>query len=40
MALKAQIEVSLHLDTFRNIDLFYQGLYQIKIKLFGEDIQM
>lgn len=40
MALKAQIEVSIHLDTFRNIDLFYQGLYQIKIRIAGKDLQM
>lgn len=33
MALKALIEIQLHVDTFRNIDLFYQGLYFIKFKI-------
>jgi len=31
--LKALVEIQLHLDTFRNIDLFYQGLYFIKLKV-------
>ena len=33
MSLKALVEIQLHFDTFRNIDLFYQGLYYIKIRL-------
>ena len=34
MSLKALVEVLLHVDTFRNIDLFYQGLYFIRFRLY------
>ena len=41
MALRALLEIVIHLESFRNIDLFYQGLYYIKVNLFskkGEDV--
>ena len=34
MSLKALVEVLVHLDTFRNIDLFYQGLYYARFKIY------
>ena len=34
MSLKALVEVLIHLDSFRNIDLFYQGLYYVKLRMF------
>ena len=33
MVLKALIEIQVHVDTFRNIDLFYQGLYFVKFTI-------
>ena len=33
MSLKAILEVVVHLDTFRNIDLFFQGLYYVKVSV-------
>lgn len=33
MALKAVVEVVLHLDSFRNVDLTKQGLYQVRLSL-------
>jgi hypothetical protein len=33
MSLKALVEILIHVDTFRNIDLSYQGLYYAKIKV-------
>ena len=30
MSLKSIIEIALHIETFRNIDLFHQGLYTLK----------
>lgn len=37
MALKAILEVVLHLDSFRNVDLTRQGLYQIHISVTAGD---
>jgi hypothetical protein len=34
MSLKALVEVLIHVDSFRNIDLYYQGLYYAKIKMY------
>ena len=34
MSLKALVEVMIHVDTFRNIDLFYQGLYYMRFRLY------
>lgn len=36
MSLKATIEFFLHLESFRNIDLFSQGLYFLKFKIYHE----
>ncbi len=36
MSLRAILEVVVHLDTFRNIDLFFQGLYFIKVAVFNK----
>ncbi len=33
MSLRALFEIVVHLESFRNIDLFYQGLYYIKVSL-------
>jgi hypothetical protein len=33
MSLRAILEVVVHLDTFRNIDLFFQGLYYVKVSI-------
>lgn len=29
MSLRALVEVVVHLESFRNIDLFYQGIYYV-----------
>ena len=34
MSLRAVIESSLHIEHFRNIDLFNQGFYCLKLKLY------
>jgi len=34
MSLRAILEVVVHLDTFRNIDLFFQGLYYVKVSVY------
>ncbi len=34
MSLRALIEIVVHLESFRNIDLFYQGLYYLKVNLY------
>ena len=34
MSLRALIEVAIHLESFRNIDLFYQGIYYVQVKLY------
>jgi hypothetical protein len=36
MSLRAILEVVVHLDTFRNIDLFFQGLYYIKVSVYNK----
>ena len=33
MSLRCIVEFSLHLDSFRNIDLFHQGLYKLRISI-------
>jgi hypothetical protein len=38
MAVRALLEIMIHLDSFRNIDLFYQGLYFVKIRLYQKTI--
>ena len=36
MSLRAILEVVVHLDTFRNIDLFFQGLYYVKVSVYNK----
>lgn len=41
MSLRALLEVVVHLESFRNIDLFFQGLYYVKVSLYnkkGEEV--
>ena len=35
MSLRAVTEIVVHLESFRNIDLFYQGLYYIRFRIFS-----
>jgi hypothetical protein len=35
MSLRAILETALHIESFRNIDLYYQGLYYLKITLYN-----
>lgn len=36
MSLRAIVDIIIHLDSFRNIDLFFQGLYYLKVKLYNK----
>lgn len=36
MSLRAILEVVVHLDSFRNIDLFFQGLYYVKVSVYNK----
>jgi len=36
MSLKAVVEIALHFESFRNIDLFHQGLYHVRARLHHE----
>ena len=33
MSLRAVIEVMIHLESFRNIDLFFQGIYYTRLRV-------
>lgn len=33
MSLRAIVEVVLHLESFRNVDLYFQGLYYVNVRL-------
>jgi hypothetical protein len=33
MSLRAIVEVVLHLESFRNVDLYFQGLYYVTVRL-------
>ena len=37
MSLKSLVEAVIHLESFRNIELFYQGLYFLKVRLLFEE---
>lgn len=37
MSVRAVVEVALHFESFRNVDLFHQGLYHLKTRLYRED---
>ena len=34
MSMKALLEIIIHLESFRNIDIFFQGLYYVKVRLY------
>lgn len=34
MIVKEVLEVTLHLESFRNIELYYQGLYLVKLNIY------
>jgi hypothetical protein len=36
MSLKSVVETVVHLESFRNIELFYQGLYFLKVYLYSQ----
>jgi hypothetical protein len=36
MSLRAILDVIVHIDSFRNIDLFFQGLYYVKVSLYNK----
>ena len=36
MSLKATIEFFIHIESFRNVDLFNQGLYRLQFNLYHE----
>jgi len=35
MSLRAILEIAIHVESFRNIDLYYQGLYFLKVSLYN-----
>ena len=37
MSLRSILEIVLHLENFRNIDLYYQGLYYLKFNVYLEN---
>jgi len=37
MSLQTVVEVALHFESFRNVDLFHQGLYHLKTRLYRDD---
>lgn len=37
MSLRSLVDVALHFESFRNVDLFHQGLYHLKTRLYRED---
>ena len=39
MSLKAIVEFILHVESFKNIDLFHQGLYQLRFRIYHENNQ-
>jgi hypothetical protein len=41
MSLRSLLEIVVHLESFRNVDLFYQGLYYLKVNVYykkGEEV--
>lgn len=36
MSLKGIVEFAIHIEGFRNIDLFHQGLYHVKFRIYHE----
>ena len=39
MSLKAIIEIAVHVESFRNIDLFHQGLYQLRFRIYQNTLE-
>ena len=39
MSLRAIIEIVVHLESFRNIDLFFQGIYYTRFRLHSKKKQ-
>ena len=37
MSLKAYIDFVVHVEAFRNVDLYNQGLYQLKFQIYTEN---
>ena len=37
MSVRSILEIVLHVESFRNIDLFYQGLYFLKFNIYMEN---
>lgn len=37
MSLRTVVETAIHFESFRNVDLFHQGLYHLKTRLYRED---
>lgn len=37
MIVKSIYEIVIHLESFRNIELYYQGLYLIKLNIYDAD---
>jgi len=37
MSLNRVVEIALHFESFRNIDLFHQGLYHLKTRIYRDD---
>jgi hypothetical protein len=37
MSLRTVVEVALHFESFRNVDLFHQGLYHLKARLYRDE---
>jgi len=37
MSLNTLVEIALHFESFRNIDLFHQGLYHLRTRIFRDD---
>ena len=35
MSFKARLEVAVHIDSFKNIDVYYQGLYALQLSLYS-----
>jgi hypothetical protein len=36
MSVRSVLDIALHVENFRNIDLFFQGLYFLKFRVYAE----
>lgn len=39
MSLRAVVEIVVHLESFRNIDLFFQGIYYTRSRIYSKKQQ-